>query len=120
MAVQRHKKIMETADVKACFKINTQIEAALKALSLLPAGGKVGARYLEQVSACLPYLSGLWAAKHSIPSSCPGQSYVLLNTWKESKVQLSASLKNLDVCTETTGLSHSGDLEIHAWLFFFF
>lgn len=64
-----------------------------------------------------PYLSGLWAANHSVPTSCPGQSYVLLNTWKESKVQLSASLNSLDVCTETTGPSPSGDLEIHAWFF---
>lgn len=44
MVVQRHREIMETADVKACFKRNTQIKVALKALSLLPAGGKAGAR----------------------------------------------------------------------------
>lgn len=95
----------------------TQIKVALKALSLLPAGGKVGARHLEQLSSGLPYLSGLWATKHSVPISCPGQSYVLLNTWKESKVQLSAALNNLDVCTETAGPSHSGNLEIHACFF---
>lgn len=44
MVVQHHREIMETADVKACFKINTQIKVALKAVSLLPAGGKAGAR----------------------------------------------------------------------------
>lgn len=50
MAVQRHKEIMETADVKVCFKINTKIKVTLKALPLLPASGKVGNRHLEQLS----------------------------------------------------------------------
>lgn len=69
---------MERADVKAGSVYTNKV--ALKALSLLPAGGKVGARHLEQLSSGSPYLSGLWATKHSVPISCPGQSYVLLNT----------------------------------------
>lgn len=54
MVVQRHREIMETADGKACFKINLQMKAALKALSLLAAGGKGGARYWSKSAmACL-------------------------------------------------------------------
>lgn len=54
MVVQRHREITETADGKACFKINLRMKAALKALSLLAAGGKGGARYWSKSAmACL-------------------------------------------------------------------
>lgn len=114
MVVQRHREIMETADVKSCSVYTNKIRTE----DTVPPSCRWQSR--SQVSGAAqqwPYLSGLWAANHSVPSSCHGQSYVLLNTWKESKVQLSAALNNLDVCIETTGPSHFVNLEIHACFF---